>query len=151
MDALGKLEAFDPERGSMPTWLCLLSRNRIRRALRERGRFRADAETWERIDGRLRAAYRELDSSPLPDDALERQETAELVRMALANLPENYRSALRQRYYEQRTLEQIATLGGTTEGAVKSLLHRARLAFKAAFQTIAESLHARTEDRRATS
>ena len=63
--------------------------------------------------------------------------------MALSNLPGSYRSALRQHYFEQRSLREMAATSGSTESAVKSLLHRARLAFKAAFQTIAESLHDR--------
>ena len=46
----------------------------------------------------------------------------------------------RFRALEQRTLQEIASSKGTTEGAIKSLLHRARQAFRAAFATIAASL-----------
>lgn len=146
--ALQEIEEFDPRRGSMGTWLCFVARNRIRRVLRERGRYRADGMDWERIDRRLLDAYRRLDSFPLADEALERRETADLVRMTLANLPENYRDALRLHYYDRRSLEQIADLRGSTAGAVKSLLHRARLAFKAAFETLAEVLREAPPDRR---
>ena len=64
----------------------------------------------------------------------------ELVQAALSNLPEHYREALTLHYCQQRSLEEIAGSRGTNAGAVKSLLHRARLAFKTAFETLADSL-----------
>jgi RNA polymerase sigma-70 factor (ECF subfamily) len=147
--ALQEIDRYDPQRGSMGTWLCFVARNRIRKALRERGRYREVGVPWERIDRRLLEAYQGLDAAPLADETLERDETADLVRMTLANLPEKYREALRLHYCERRSLEQIAALNGSTAGAVKSLLHRARLAFKAAFETLADSLHRPPASRRA--
>jgi RNA polymerase sigma-70 factor (ECF subfamily) len=134
----------------MLTWLTLLSRNCIRRALRQRRRYRTDGEAWERIDERLAAAFRQIEASPLPDEVLEKQETAELVQMALSNLPDGYRKALTLHYCEQRSLQEIASARGSTEGAVKSLLHRARLAFRSAFVAITESLHEPPSGRRLT-
>jgi RNA polymerase sigma-70 factor (ECF subfamily) len=148
--ALREIDRYDPGRGEMLTWLTLLARNRIRKALRLRGRYRTDVEMWEKIDSRLLEAYRRIESAPLPDRVLEQQETADLVRMTLSNLPANYRRALTQRYCEQWSLQEIAASIGTTEGAVKSLLHRARLAFKTAFGTIAESLQEQHPARRVT-
>jgi RNA polymerase sigma-70 factor (ECF subfamily) len=140
LEALARIDDYDPGRGGMLTWLTLLSRNCIHRALRQQDRYRTTERMWEKINARLLTAYRQLESTPLPDEIVERQETAELVQMALANLPDNYRQALTQHYYEQRSLQEIASSRGTTEGAIKSLLHRARLAFRAAFGTIADSL-----------
>jgi RNA polymerase sigma-70 factor (ECF subfamily) len=151
LTALRKIDQFDPGRGSMLTWLTLLSKNCVRAALRQRGRYKTHAELWDRIDERLVAAFRQIDQSPLPDQALEQQETVELVQMALANLPDGYREALKQHYCEQRSLQQIASSRGTTEGAIKSLLHRARLAFKAAVRTLSESLHEDSSGWRVTS
>lgn len=151
LEALAKIDDYDPGRGGMLTWLTLLSRNCIHRALRQQDRYRTTAEMWEKIDARLLTAYRQLESAPLPDEIVEQQETAELVQMALANLPDNYRQTLTQHYYEQRSLQEIASSRGTTEGAIKSLLHRARLAFRTAFGTIAESLHEFPSGRQVTS
>jgi RNA polymerase sigma-70 factor (ECF subfamily) len=150
LTALRDIDDFDPARGKMSTWLTLVSRNCIRRALRQRDRYRSDAAMWDRIDARLAAAYRELETAPLPDEILEMRETADLVRMALSHLPGNYRRALREHYCERRSLREIAASSGTTEGAVKSLLHRARLAFRAAFRTIAESMRDRPSAGRLT-
>jgi RNA polymerase sigma-70 factor (ECF subfamily) len=150
LTALRRIDDFDPRRGEMATWLTLLSRNCIRRALRQQGRYRTEGEAWDRIDAGLLSAYRKLESEPLPDEVLESRETSDLVRMALANLPGSYRNALLQHYYERRSLREMASSSGSTESAVKSLLHRARLAFKAAFQTIAESLRGRPATGRQT-
>jgi RNA polymerase sigma-70 factor (ECF subfamily) len=139
LTALERIEDYDPARGAMLPWLTYSARNCIRKALRERGRLKALGDHWEAIDRKLLAAYGELENRPLPDELLEKEETAELVQMALSNLPDNYRDALQQHYCGRRTLREIGTDLGITEGAVKSLLHRARLAFKAAFETMADS------------
>jgi len=146
--ALERIGDYDQERGPMLPWLTYAARNCIRKALRQRGRLKSLGDRWEAIDRKLLAAYGALAISPLPDELLEREETAELVQMALSNLPDNYRSALRQHYCLQRPLSEIADGLGVTEGAVKSLLHRARLAFKAAFETIAGSFERQPRPRR---
>jgi len=148
--ALRKLDDFDPTRGGMLTWLTLVARNCIRRSMRERGRYRTNGDPWEKIDARLMGTYRAIESSPLPDEVLDRRETVELVQATLSNLPGDYRQALRQHYCEQRSLREMAAMRGVSEGAVKSLLHRSRLAFKAAFRTIAESFGEDPSIRRAT-
>jgi RNA polymerase sigma-70 factor (ECF subfamily) len=139
LTALRNISNYEPGRGAMLPWLTYTARNRIRKVLRRRGRFREVGDRWEEIDRKLLEAYGELERAPLPDEVLERKETSELVQMALSNLPDNYRRALKQHYCEQRPLDEIASGSGMSESAVKSLLHRARLAFRTAFQTIAES------------
>jgi RNA polymerase sigma-70 factor (ECF subfamily) len=146
--ALERIEDYEQARGPMLPWLTYTARNRIRKALRERRRLKGLGDRWEVIDRKLLAAYAELATTPLPDAVLEREETAELVRMALANLPEGYRRALEQHYCRELPLREIAGSMGTSEGAVKSLLHRARLAFKAAFETIAKSFERQPSPRR---
>jgi RNA polymerase sigma-70 factor (ECF subfamily) len=141
--ALERIDDYDPERGGMSTWLAFKARNCIRSALARSKRRRAEAARWQAIDETLLAAYREMERSPLSDEITKKQETADLVRMTLANLPEDYREALIRRYCRQQSLKEIAASRGATDGAVKSLLHRARLAFKAAFLTLAASVEDR--------
>jgi RNA polymerase sigma-70 factor (ECF subfamily) len=145
--ALDRIDDYDPERGGMSTWLALTARNCIRAALTRSKRHRAEAARWQAIDESLLAAYREMERSPLPDEIIEKQETADLVRMTLAHLPEDYREALTRRYCRQESLRQIAASRGVTDGAAKSLLHRARSAFRAAFLTLASSLDDRPTSR----
>jgi RNA polymerase sigma-70 factor, ECF subfamily len=133
--ALNRMGEYDPGRGTMLAWLTTLSKNSIRKALKEKGEF----EAWEKIDQALLEVYKDLARTPLPDEALTRRETAELVQMTLLAIPGNYQAVLRRHYYENQPLHQIARSLKITEGAVKSLLHRARLAFKKTFSALSGS------------
>ena len=92
------------------------------------------------VDHKLTRAISGIGSDIFPEELLERKEIAELVRMALSNLPLRYQMALRRHYFEEFSLHEIAALEGINEGAVKALLHRARLAFRTAFETISASI-----------
>jgi RNA polymerase sigma-70 factor (ECF subfamily) len=138
--ALETIDRFDPRRGEMFPWLTHIARNCIRKALRRRGKDGALPGFWETVDRQLPRAIHDPGSNILPEELLERKETVELVRMALTNLPLRYQIALRRRYFEELSLHEIAALEGIEEGAVKVLLHRARLAFRTAFETISASI-----------
>jgi len=136
-DALQKLGQYQPERGEMITWLRYLSRN-IVRALLSRHRQGVQLQTvWDRIDGSLQEAYQRIESQLLPEEILQREETRELVQMTLANLPPNYQEVLEAKYIENKTLETIAMLHETSLDSVKSMLRRARAAFRECFLAIA--------------
>jgi RNA polymerase sigma-70 factor (ECF subfamily) len=139
LTALGKIRTYDPERGEMLPWLTFMARNATRKTLRQEARYES-RELWERIDGRVVEGLRGLDVAPLPDDVLERKETAELVQLALSRLSSGYRQLLEQRYHHQRSVREIARSQGVTSGSVKTRLHRARLAFKTAFESVLQSL-----------
>ncbi len=137
--ALQTIDRYDPERGSMAAWLGYIARNCIRTVLRRAGRDEA-AGTAENVDGQMLSAFRNVGSSPLPEEILQRRETCELVAVTLSKLRCEYREVLIDRYYEQHPVKVIACSRGVTEGAVKSLLHRARQAFKSAFVNSAEAM-----------
>jgi RNA polymerase sigma-70 factor (ECF subfamily) len=86
--ALAKQAAYDPARGSVGSWLAVLSRNVIRDHLREHRRADQLQQTWERIDATLAQTFAAMAERPLPGEVLERAETRDLVHMAVANLPE---------------------------------------------------------------
>jgi RNA polymerase sigma-70 factor (ECF subfamily) len=136
--ALERLGDFDPARGSMATWLRITSRNLIRDHLKISNRNVPLEQLWARLDSVLESHLSEIDDQLLPDEALERDETRELVSMTLANLPENYRDMLDAKYLDEQSLETIAAARGTTTDAVKSMLRRARAAFRATFQTLSD-------------
>jgi len=138
--ALQTMDRFDPSRGEMFPWLTHIARNCIRKALRRRRRDSALPDFWETVDRRLTNGMTDLGLDILPEELLERKETAELVRMALTNLPFRYQMALRRRYFEEISLHDMAVLEGSSEGAIKVLLHRARQAFRTAFETVSASL-----------
>jgi RNA polymerase sigma-70 factor (ECF subfamily) len=140
LQALRKISDYDPHRGSMLVWLTYLSKNNIRKSLRAKQRHVSYEQTWQEIDRCLLQAYELIATEPLPDEILEREETAEIVRMTLANIPGNYKVVLTEHYYQQKALKEIAVSMGVSEGAVKAMLYRARKAFKSAFLRLSKSL-----------
>lgn len=61
-----------------------------------------------------------------PEELLERGDTVGAVRAAIAALPEAQRMALVLARYHDMPYAQIAEVVGSTEKAIKSLVHRAR-------------------------
>jgi RNA polymerase sigma-70 factor (ECF subfamily) len=114
--AVRRIRTFEPERGSFAGWLCGIAANLLR------NHFRAKQAVTNR---------------PLPDRAAggdsQQREHAERVAQVLAELPERYEAALRAKYLEQRSVEQIALLWRESPKAVESLLSRAREAFREAY------------------
>ena len=134
--ALRRQSEYDAARGSIASWLSTLSRNVIRDHLRAHKRGDELAASWQRIDQSLGQIFSALAQSPLPGEVLSRNETRDLVNMAIANLPETYRAALTRKYVEGESLEQIAAALGISADAAKSLLARARRAFRDTFSAL---------------
>ncbi|MGN6368884.1 MAG: sigma-70 family RNA polymerase sigma factor [Phycisphaerae bacterium] len=65
-----------------------------------------------------------------PDAALEQSETRALVRHAIDQLPDAYRTILLLRDIEELDTAEVARLLDTTENNVKTRLHRARQALR---------------------
>ncbi|PRQ09009.1 RNA polymerase sigma factor [Enhygromyxa salina] len=135
--ALERGEDFDPARGSFGGWLCGLSRNLIRAQLRTSARSRELSETWERVDATLVQIFQSLDRAPLGDEVLAREETRDLVQMTIANLPDDYRDALERKYLRGESIRELAASFACSEAAAKSMLARARRAFRDAFAALA--------------
>ena len=134
--ALARKADYDPNRGSIGSWLAVTSRNVIRDHLRAHRRSDELQQTWERIDATLAQTFAAMAERPLPGDVLERAETRDLVHMAVANLPEQYRNALTRKYVDGESLETLAGELGISVDAAKSLLARARRAFRDTFATL---------------
>jgi RNA polymerase sigma-70 factor (ECF subfamily) len=65
-----------------------------------------------------------------PETALQRQESCELLRHCIDQLPESYRTVLLVRDIEGLDTEETAQMLGTSPGVVKTRLHRARQALR---------------------
>jgi RNA polymerase sigma-70 factor (ECF subfamily) len=141
LDGLRRIHLFDPDRGSMFAWLTYLSKNFIKRALRERGRETSYEQIWQDVDSGLLGAFEHIATEPLPDEVIEKAETAQLVQMTLANIPANYKHVLKQYYYQLKPPKEIAASVGISEGAIKTMLYRARQAFKTAFLRLEKSFN----------
>lgn len=70
------------------------------------------------------------DWSALPDDLVLRAELKKVLEEAIADLPELYRSVILLRDVEELSTEEAAQVLGVGADAVKTRLHRARLAVR---------------------
>jgi RNA polymerase sigma-70 factor (ECF subfamily) len=140
--ALRDLERYDPARsdGNVFPWLTGLARNEISRVLsRERSMISLES-LWARMDQELLDLYARLESEPLGEDVLVREETRELVNATMSQLPDHYRQALEAKYVDGQSVRDLAELWRTTEKAAESQLTRARKAFKATFLALCRNL-----------
>jgi RNA polymerase sigma-70 factor (ECF subfamily) len=142
--AIRELDKYQPQRAgnNIFPWLTGLARNEIRRALsRERPSVSLEA-MWARVDDELLDIFARLESDPLADDVLRREETRELVGAAMSQLPPHYREVLEQKYVSGRSVRDLATGQSVSEKAIESLLTRARRAFRETFLALSRNLEA---------
>jgi RNA polymerase sigma-70 factor (ECF subfamily) len=142
IQAIRRLSTFRGE-AALLTWLVTICRHEISAWFNRNGRGQTVALEEDLPDVRARLeALAHLD--PGPDEALHRQELARLVRVALDFLPPHYGDVLEWKYIDERSVGDIAHRLGLTPKAAESLLTRARVAFREAFSTLAESPGGRT-------
>jgi RNA polymerase sigma-70 factor, ECF subfamily len=138
--SLARRGDYDPSRGSIGSWLTVLSRNVIRDHLREHRRADELQATWDRIDTSIGQVFAAMAERPLPGEVIQRAETRDLVHIAVANLPDQYRTALTRKYVDGESLETLSSELGISVDATKSLLARARRAFRDTFATLSTHL-----------
>ena len=103
-------------------WIRTIARNAVREQLRKQSRY----------DRRLKT-YREILGARLVEDqAAERREQAliESLQKCVSRLPEREAAAVRLRYNEGKTFEEIAAILGSSSGAIRNLLCRARASLR---------------------
>ena len=95
---------------------------------RDRGERSLDARLAEGGPSEFESAISANSSSPDDDPArhLETDDVVRAVRESIASLPESQRMALILAKYEELSFAEIAEVLGSSEKAIKSLVHRAR-------------------------
>jgi len=104
----------------LSTWLYRIAFNLC---AHERERLRPQHSLDAEPDG---ASLRTRPDTREPEHELERADAVHAVRAAIARLPEAQRMALLLARYEELSHAEIAHVLGSSEKAVKSLVHRAR-------------------------
>jgi RNA polymerase sigma factor (sigma-70 family) len=104
---------------SLLTWVLSIARNRVRMRLRSLGRRAV-----------LDRAIAAIDREKIPQDVLRSEEAAGAVRRALDALDPAHADVLLRRYFDGRSVREIAAALGESEKAVESRLHRAREALR---------------------
>lgn len=135
LDGLRGAASFDPARGGLRAFLLMRARNVARAHLRAHRRSDALAAGWERQRLTLEQIFQALDGDA-PAELFARAETRELVHVAIAGLATNHREALTRKYVHGDSLQEIGARLSLSEDAVKSLLARARRAFRDAFAAL---------------
>lgn len=113
------------------TWLFTIARNLCLNEVRRRSRHQAeslDASQAVHEDQPVRQ-YEDVKNAA-PPDAVLRTELEDKIDQALADLPENQRTAIVLCQQDELSYEEIAAVLGTTLSATKSLIHRGRETLK---------------------
>lgn len=116
---------FDPGQ-KFSTWLYTIATNLVKDRYRWRSRHpqvSLEAEN-EQTEGTLTDTLRAFD--PAPDAQAETEERADLVRKAVAALPEELRQPLILAVYQEMSQAEIATLFKCSVKAVETRIYRAR-------------------------
>lgn len=111
-----KAAMYDPQKGAASTWIFSIARN-----LRIDAYRREKHPEFDENDPALQPA-----AETAADQKVEGEQSARLIREALATLPADQAEVLRLAYYEDSSQSEIATTLSLPLGTVKS---RMRLAF----------------------
>src|SRR4051812_36160811 len=113
------------------TWLFTIARNLCLNEIRRRSRHPADSLD-QHLAGEEDQPARDISDRKAfaaPDEMLNR-ELVEKIDEALADLPENQRTAIQLCRQEELSYEDIAEVLGCSLSATKSIIHRAREVLK---------------------
>lgn len=115
-----KRSSYDPGRGSLRTFLAVLTRSRAKDRLRARQSARGVLNRWQSMG--------QQDSTPnLPLEHVFQSEQSQEVSSALAQLPDNQQQVLKMAYYEGLSQAEIAKRLAIPLGTVKARARRGLL------------------------
>ena len=128
--AIAHLSTYRFQGESLFPWLSRICTNLVADMGRRRSPTALVSLDTPTADG-LRALLEGMPGdAPDPYEMAERHETQALVRAAIASLPADQADAVLLRFLGDLSLKEIGAAIGKTEGAIKSLLHRAILSLR---------------------
>ena len=131
LSAFKSIHRFQGE-SQLGTWLHRIVVNASLMKLRSRQRHpeRSIDDLLPRFDDDGHISEAGCDLAVSVDSAVRDREVRELVRKRMDELPDSYRAVLLLRDIEGQSTDETASLLGISAGAVKTRLHRARLALR---------------------
>ena len=121
--------AYDPSRGSLASFLTMMTRSRAIDMLRSRDRTTRLLETWG--DGNA------LGAATTPHEEVSSDESAQNLRLALASLPAAQRQVLEMAYFKGLTQVEIAEALNAPLGTVKTWVRKGLYSLRNALQNLA--------------
>jgi len=121
--------AYDPTRGSLASFLTMMTRSRAIDILRSRDRTTRLLETWG--DGNAAGA------AATPHEEVSSEESARNVRLALDSLPAAQRQVLEMAYFRGLTQVEIAEALNAPLGTVKTWVRKGLYSLRNALQNLA--------------
>ncbi|WP_373540234.1 sigma-70 family RNA polymerase sigma factor [Chamaesiphon sp.] len=115
--------SFNPDRGSVSSFLGLLTRSRAIDKIRKRTTANSFLERWQKT-------ITEESTTPSPLEQATTTEIQTSIRQAMQSLPELQRQILSMNYYQGLSHNQIAEALALTPGVVKSRLRQALVQLK---------------------
>jgi RNA polymerase sigma-70 factor (ECF subfamily) len=119
--ALEKLDTFAGQ-SSIVGWLLGIARHKVEDVYRARLREPEPFADSELVNACL--------AEPRLDELIDAARAEEKTRRILEQLPATYSAALQWRYWEKRSLKEMAAQTGKSEKAIERLLARARTYFR---------------------
>jgi RNA polymerase sigma-70 factor (ECF subfamily) len=136
LDAVRSARNFDPDRGTLWSWLVGIAHHRVSAHWRQASRH----ARWRQLVDSGKLDVRHLFDGQLDANAdLESRETIDVVRAVLAEMSSDYAALLTSKYLDDRSLAELAIQFGATVDAIKSKLARARRDFRAKFEFMVKS------------
>lgn len=136
LSVVQRFQSFDGvDHAQFLAWLRRIHENNLLNAAREhRDTEKRDLRREIPID-RGRSGFEWLAASiSSPSQRLLADERAVILAVALEGLPDRQREAVRQKYLEGQTVDEVASTMGTTRYAVVGLLNRGLAALRAALK-----------------
>jgi RNA polymerase sigma-70 factor (ECF subfamily) len=132
-------DRFDQSRKFRP-WVLCIARNLCLNELKRKKAV--SMESLEEYASSAREGSGELlrSSADGPDEQLQTAERRELVLEAMAELDEESREIVHLRFFERMQARDIAEVLGSTEGAVRTRLHRILRGMQARYQSLKDQL-----------
>lgn len=131
---LARATAYNPDRGSLRTFLAILTRSRAIDRVRSHRTARSSHE-------RLQAARATENFCQSPFEQVFQYEQSQEVQAALAQLPEGDQQILRMAYYDGLSQSEIAEQLNMPLGTVKSKARRTLLKLRQTLADYVESSH----------
>jgi len=124
------VQTYRPD-AKFSTWIYRIATNICLNEMRTgRNRYELDLSSLSSDEQKRHHAAADGSRVPGVDESLAAGEREHAVRSAIAALPAKQRMALLMSVYEQLSYREIAARIGCSEGAVKSIIHRAKMAVR---------------------